>query len=407
MVAHRDTSVMNWRTRQRGVGCVTALFVGASLLAPAGTAGHRPPLSQCFDGHDNDNDGWTDWPLDSGCSGPFDNTGETHQCNDGKDNDGDGKTDYPGDPNCSSSSDNNECPGTSTDLGDNDGDGHKNCSDPDDDNDKLADTLEVSLGLSSTLSDTDGDGAPDAPDGAPKVGEPELIIAIRVVEVCHDVTGNDGPTDGWTFDDPYIAAHKDNPLGIVRQNSDPQPGESFLLDVLLHENHQHDRDCLNLANEVKDQLTMPANLGWVNYPNTDQNVPQLTLRSKLALTLKDHDVGVSCAWDPVHDCDEGNADDTYGSITPWTVWRLTELSLANTGTVSASTMASLTAQQILDRGGVSVTLAVTGKIHITLAVGVNFSICNIAKHVAALELPVVYAADLNAKASQLAGVSCV
>lgn len=67
---------------------------------------------QCSDGTDNDGDGKTDHPADSGCASPTDNDEvdlETSpQCSDGSDNDGDGKVDHPADPGCDSPADNEE-----------------------------------------------------------------------------------------------------------------------------------------------------------------------------------------------------------------------------------------------------------------------------------------------------------
>ncbi len=74
---------------------------------------------ECSDGIDNDGDGAIDYPADSDCSSPFDDTesgsvesaigggtggGSTitrQACADGLDNDGDGLIDFPNDPGCS------------------------------------------------------------------------------------------------------------------------------------------------------------------------------------------------------------------------------------------------------------------------------------------------------------------
>jgi hypothetical protein len=68
-------------------------------------------LYQCNDGIDNDMDSATDFPTDSGCVSPTDNSElnpAVYQCSDGLDNDGDTKTDYPADPGCTSMTDNTE-----------------------------------------------------------------------------------------------------------------------------------------------------------------------------------------------------------------------------------------------------------------------------------------------------------
>jgi hypothetical protein len=66
-------------------------------------------LCECNDGLDNDNDKKIDWPNDTGCIGPWDNSelGGSTQCSDGIDNDGDGKVDA-ADPECTGPLDNDE-----------------------------------------------------------------------------------------------------------------------------------------------------------------------------------------------------------------------------------------------------------------------------------------------------------
>jgi hypothetical protein len=81
-----------------------------------------PPLPQCRDGQDNDNDGAADHPADFSCSSPDDDdeTNPKAQCQDGIDNDGDGKIDYGSDavndPECESFQDNSE-DGPQTSIG--------------------------------------------------------------------------------------------------------------------------------------------------------------------------------------------------------------------------------------------------------------------------------------------------
>ncbi len=86
--------------------------------------------AQCSDGYDNDGDGLTDYPQDTGCSSATDNDEYNNtfvpQCRDGLDNDGDGLRDFPQDPGCANADDNNEQNQTTTvacnDGVDNDGD---------------------------------------------------------------------------------------------------------------------------------------------------------------------------------------------------------------------------------------------------------------------------------------------
>lgn len=64
----------------------------------------------CNDAADNDADGLTDAPTDTGCnSGSLgEDTREDIECADGVDNDGNGLTDFPADPGCSSATDDDE-----------------------------------------------------------------------------------------------------------------------------------------------------------------------------------------------------------------------------------------------------------------------------------------------------------
>lgn len=92
-----------------GGACVQTDWV---TTTPGGGGGGDPD-NACEDGDDNDNDGLTDYPDDSGCtSANDDNETNTvlavYQCNDGIDNDGDALVDYPSDPGCTTSTDNSE-----------------------------------------------------------------------------------------------------------------------------------------------------------------------------------------------------------------------------------------------------------------------------------------------------------
>ena len=67
------------------------------------------PSPECSDAIDNDGDGLTDYPGDTGCTSPEDSVEySAPECSDGLDNDGDGVKDYPTDPECSSYEDDDE-----------------------------------------------------------------------------------------------------------------------------------------------------------------------------------------------------------------------------------------------------------------------------------------------------------
>jgi hypothetical protein len=84
---------------------------GSSIAAGVnGIALDIPP--ECGDGLDNDGDGLTDFPADSGCTDDGDPSelSPNVACDDGLDNDGDGLADFPSDPQCLSVQDRSERP---------------------------------------------------------------------------------------------------------------------------------------------------------------------------------------------------------------------------------------------------------------------------------------------------------
>ncbi len=97
-------------------GYVEALF-NIGLQLPLGKRRAEPeravevsvvdPSVQCADGIDNDNDGLTDFPADSGCESAQDMTEGNAQCGDRADNDGDGFIDM-ADQGCADPQDNDE-----------------------------------------------------------------------------------------------------------------------------------------------------------------------------------------------------------------------------------------------------------------------------------------------------------
>ncbi len=97
-------------------------------FGPVGTPSAAPP---CYDGQDNDGDGWTDG-MDSDCQGggPLLERGlGITTCNDGVDNDGDGTSDAD-DPDCRDGGDLSELPSCADGL-DDDGDTWTDAADPD------------------------------------------------------------------------------------------------------------------------------------------------------------------------------------------------------------------------------------------------------------------------------------
>jgi uncharacterized repeat protein (TIGR01451 family) len=115
---------------------------------------------ECDDGVDNDADGETDYPSDTGCDSAADDTEAPNpQCSDDVDNDSDGDTDYPADHGCTGLRDETEAPNPqcSDDI-DNDLDGDvdlddPDCSSPDDDSEAGTDPVaDISVDVISAPS---------------------------------------------------------------------------------------------------------------------------------------------------------------------------------------------------------------------------------------------------------------
>ena len=101
-------------TDAEGIVDMTLADVGMSDMNLADVM----PTPQCSDGEDNDGDGQIDYPIDDGCTGPFDDLEEDtplQACEDGEDNDEDGLTDFD-DPGCSGLDDPNEANSCGPDL---------------------------------------------------------------------------------------------------------------------------------------------------------------------------------------------------------------------------------------------------------------------------------------------------
>lgn len=143
------------------------------------------PASECSDGADNDGDGATDYPADSGCFDarwPF----ESPACANGVDDDGDGDVDFPADTGCHGAYDLSEV-ADCADGFDNDFDtaidfpADPGCAGPSD----PSEDLECSDGI-----DNDGDGQVDLDDpGCAAIGFDQEDPA------CDDGVDNDGDGD--------------------------------------------------------------------------------------------------------------------------------------------------------------------------------------------------------------------
>jgi len=161
-------------------------------LTVPGVAVLDDPVTQCENGQDDDDDGWTD-ADDPDCASGDEETGygET-ACNDGEDNDADGLIDAEDDwcDDASGEYESDPC----DDGEDNDGDGWTDADDPDcatgDEELDFDDSWECNDGV-----DNDGDGDTDADDDDCDSAMDELEGKLP----CDDGEDNDG--DGWVDDD--------------------------------------------------------------------------------------------------------------------------------------------------------------------------------------------------------------
>jgi probable HAF family extracellular repeat protein len=177
----------------------------------------------CSDGIDNDGDGRTDYPADTGCTSPVD-WSETFDCQDGIDNDGDGLIDYPADPGCESPVDVGEQPQCSDHV-DNDGDGrvdypdqYPGCVSPDD---------PIERAQCSDGVDNDGDGLIDYPadtgcSSATAPSESPVALTagnlVAVDRTSRAVFRVDVTTGAQTLISQ--AAHLEEPQGIAQRGAE-------------------------------------------------------------------------------------------------------------------------------------------------------------------------------------------
>lgn len=182
---------------------VLALLLVASTASAAiyyaGAFRPRPPFTACANGIDDDGDGASDYPADSGCSSASD-TSELAlgtECDNGLDDDGDGDIDYPDDAQCANSSDNQEAGAPAVacnDTIDNDGDGATDypadtgCT-------SAADTNELNLGVECDDGlDNDSDTFTDYPDDSGCTSSADNTEAAAVLPACSNTLDDDGDT---------------------------------------------------------------------------------------------------------------------------------------------------------------------------------------------------------------------
>ena len=160
---------------------VVTYDVGVALL--------DEPVSQCNDGTDNDEDGYTDTDDPDCDDGGTEEAGfGSAQCNDGTDNDGDGTIDAE-DSDCTDANDNDESYACDDGI-DNDADGWTDADDPD------CTTGDEEIGLGDTACN---DGTDNDDDSLWDADDPDCEDALDDDEKsppCEDGIDNEG--DGWT-----------------------------------------------------------------------------------------------------------------------------------------------------------------------------------------------------------------
>lgn len=163
----------------------------------------------CSDGIDNDSDGQTDYPADTDCTSPDDNS-ESGTCDDGIDNDNDGAIDYPDDFSCDSYSavEEDGCiPATCYDGTDNDSDGFIDesdecvglecCDNIDNDSDGLVDQADIGCDDKADVTEANAcaDGIDNDGDGLIDLFDPGCLDAAdndeKGITQCDDGIDND------------------------------------------------------------------------------------------------------------------------------------------------------------------------------------------------------------------------
>lgn len=288
-------------------GCVNAT---TGIEAPA-----------CRDGLDNDMDMQTDFPADIGCSSPFAFT-ESTECSNGGDDDMDTLIDFPADPGCRSNADlveadglNNQC----SDGIDNDNDGvidfplDSDCQFP---NDQME-----AQGACGDGFDNDGDGQIDFPADS---GCDSLTDNNEALEVCRD--GIDNDMDGFTdfpADTGCATATSgiENPQCADGIDNDMDGDTDFPADAgcLTRTSSPEGTQCDDGVDNDGDMLTdFPADPGCQNAQSTVES-------PRCNNTFDDDfdgdidfpdDVGCSAAWDNEEfetQCNDGIDNDGDGA----------------------------------------------------------------------------------------------
>ena len=251
---------------------------GTYQVYVSGTTGHIDAGSTgvirtvCNDGIDNDGDGRTDYPADSGCSHDFDlSEADDPACDDRVDNDGDGRMDYPADPDCRDRYDSDETASPECDDDrDNDGDGaydwpsDAGCANPWDNSESPTPECNDSLdndrdGRTDYRSDPDCVGPYDESEGAPpspECGDGRDNDWDGWTDYPAD-TGCSGPGDGTESPDPACGDRTDND-GDGRADFPSDPGCSGPYD----DSENPDPQCADrLDNDGDGAIDSPADSG--------------------------------------------------------------------------------------------------------------------------------------------------
>lgn len=299
---------------------------------------------------------------------------------------------------------------------DTDGDGTPDVLDEDDDCDHISDALEQKLGLKRLDSDSDGDRVPDHRDLTP-LSDTEVAVAVRAVSLCVENVLT-GPTDGLSFDDPYLG----DTAGLILKRSDtPEPEHRLIIKKLTEVDHLHNSECQNYSDldrpDTQSIVTLYQDILHEKYRKKANGIPEL----RVNLPLRDHDakceailVGGTVFTDcpPGHSGhpDENTEDDEYlgkpeeGDVT-WTLLSLAMATDKATSLDGLATAGSLSVDPILDID-YSDSAAIA---RFQIEVGTNASVCGIltAATAAPLDGTSIYitAADIQDKESAT-GVTC-
>jgi cysteine-rich repeat protein len=328
-----DNSLLHWSTSSNKWYEIQALSDYGSVNAHCiETVVCADRLPDCSDGADNDNDGQTDYPRDSGCasandfseiehdsdcSSPSDEE-HTPECRDGIDNDNDGATDHPNDFSCSNPDDDDESDPESAcqDGRDNDGD--------DDSSSSASSVPTVIVAASSEFSTPTLPPAPSTIGSSSSTSQTIVALVSSQSSSLNLFTFEAECGDG-SFDPDQEECERDRPCADTSMKCDRKTclcKQMFCGDAIIHKNEECD---LGEKNSDTEPNACRTNC---SFPGCGDGVTDFAFKEECDDgNLRDNDgCSAQCifedlkaipvcgngALEPPEECDDGNRHDNDG-----------------------------------------------------------------------------------------------